>query len=195
MSDEYGFEVLMAGDDVVDIMRKPGSSRHFGNPYHIDDKVNIIQRVHANTKFEYYLLNGQRVEQYSPGLDKMVVYDHASWMRRNIWRLRDKKLMSIDEGRYSHGDVLLQYAESTDMGILIDRYGDNPARLSAKVEEALLVHGRATRRDFESYLSRFERQYQDQLTTLPTDVTYRVQVDDLFIERVNPRTGIELGPG
>jgi hypothetical protein len=195
MSDEYGFEVLMAGDDVVDIMRKPGSSRHFGNPYHIDDKANIIQRVHANTKFEYYLLNGQRVEQYSPGLDKMVVYDHASWMRRNIWRLRDKKLMSIDEGRYSHGDVLLQYAESTDMGILIDRYGDNPARLSAKVEEALLAHGRATRRDFESYISRFERQHQDQLTTLPTDVTYRVQVDDLFIERVNPRTGIELGPG
>jgi hypothetical protein len=190
LTDEYGFEVLMHGDDVVDIMRKPGSNRNFGNPYHIDDAANIVQRVHANTKFEYYLLNGSRIEAYSPGLDKMVVYDHASYMRRNIWRLRGKKLSCICGSRYCHGEVLLQYANSDDVGRLIERYGDNPTLLSQKVEEALINHGRATRRDFESYLSRYERQYLDQLTTLPTEVTYRVQADDLFIERINPRSGI-----
>jgi len=192
LTDEYGLRALTSSYDEVDILRKPGSSRHFGNPYHIDDAANIIQRVHANTKFEYYLLNGSRVEEFSPGLGRMVVYDHASWMRRNLWRLRGKKLSCVCGSRYCHGEVLLQYAESTDIGRLIDRYGDDPARLSDMVERALLQHGRATRRDFESYISRFERQYQDQLTTLPTDVTYRVQADDLFIERINPRT--DIGP-
>ena len=190
MTDEYGFEVLMFGDEVVDIMRKPGSNRHFGNPYHIDDAANIVQRVHANTKFEYYLLNGSRIEAYSPGLDKIMVYDHASYMRRNLWRLRGKKLSCVCGSRYCHGEVLLQYAESPDIGRLIDRFGDNPALLSQHVEDALLRHGRATRTDFESYLSRYERQFADQLTTLPTEVNYRVQADDLFIERIMPRSGI-----
>lgn len=195
LTDEYGFSVLLQSDDVVDIMRKPGSNRQFGNPYHIDDAANIVQRVHANTKFEYYLLNGSRVEQFSPGLGKMVVSDHASYMRRNIWRLRGKKLSCICGHRYCHGEILLQYANSDDIGRLINQYGDNPALLSAKVEEALLRHGAATRRDFESYLSRYERQFGDQLTTLPTQVQYRVQADDLFIERINPRSGIEPGTG
>lgn len=194
MTDEYGFEVLMFGDEVVDIMRKPGSNRHFGNPYHIDDAANIVQRVHANTKFEYYLLNGSRIEAYSPGLDKMIVYDHASYMRRNLWRLRGKKLSCVCGSRYCHGEVLLQYAESADIGRLIDRFGDNPALLSQHVEDALLRHGRATRTDFESYLSRYERQFADQLTTLPTEVNYRVQTDDLFIERVMPRFEAKEAP-
>jgi hypothetical protein len=195
LTDEYGFSVLLQGDDVVDIMRKPGSNRQFGNPYHIDDAANIVQRVHANTKFEYYFLNGSQVEQFSPGLGKMVVSDHASYMRRNVWRLRGKKLSCICGHRYCHGEILLQYANSDDIGRLINQYGDNPALLSAKVEEALLRHGTATRRDFESYLSRYERQFGDQLTTLPTQVQYRVQADDLFIERINPRSGIEPGTG
>ena len=190
MTDEYGFSVLMQGDDTVDILRKPGSNRNFGNPYPIDDNGNIAQRVLANIKFEDYLLNGKVVEEFNSKLGRIVTYDHASFMRRNLWKLRGKKLSCVCGPKYCHGEVLATYANSPEIGALIEKYGDDVAGLSDAVEWQLREWGKATRIEFQSFISRYIRQYRDYLVTLPDEMSFRIGPDDLFIERISPRTDI-----
>ena len=190
MTDEYGFSVLMQGDDTVDILRKAGSNRNFGNPYPIDDNGNIAQRVLANIKFEDYLLNGGVVEEFNSKLGRIVTYDHASFMRRNLWKLRGKKLSCVCGPKYCHGEVLATYANSPEIGALIEQYGDDVTGLSDAVERRLRERGEATRVEFQSFINRYIRQYRDYLVTIPDEMSFRIGPGDVFIERISPRTDI-----
>lgn len=193
-TDEYGLSLLEPETGTIDILRKPNTQRHFGNPYPIDDSENSAQRIWANQKFEHYFLHGDSVEAWNNAAGKSIIFNNARWMRRNFWRLRGKKLSCVCRGHYCHGEVLLRYAESPDVGLLIERFGDEPEILGDMLEE-WLRRASAGNGSWAEHIQALESLLGDSLTAMPTDVRLRIQPGDLFMDKVIPKPGTPGGGG